>query len=56
MFTGIVEETGGVESFVKAAGSWRLVVSAKATLQGLCEGESIAVNGCFTFTTLPCAS
>jgi riboflavin synthase len=46
MFTGIVEETGGVESFVKAAGSWRLVVSAKATLQGLCEGESIAVNGC----------
>jgi riboflavin synthase len=46
MFTGIVEETGEVESFVQGASSWRLRVAAKAVLGGLGEGESIAVNGC----------
>jgi riboflavin synthase len=46
MFTGIVEETGEVESFSRAAGSWRLRVSARAVAAGLTEGESIAVNGC----------
>jgi riboflavin synthase len=46
MFTGIVEETGEVESFEKASSSWRLKVGAKAILGGLTEGESIAINGC----------
>ncbi len=46
MFTGIVEETGGVESFARAGGSWRLRVLAKGVLEGLAKGESVAVNGC----------
>jgi riboflavin synthase len=46
MFTGIVEETGEVESFARGADSWRLRVSARGTLDGLALGESIAVNGC----------
>ena len=46
MFTGIVEETGEVESFARAADSWRLRVSARTTLEGMCPGESVAVNGC----------
>jgi riboflavin synthase len=46
MFTGIVEESGEVESFSKAGGSWRLRVSARAVLAGGTLGESIAVNGC----------
>ena len=46
MFTGIVEETGAVESFVNFGGTWRLRVVARATLQGLGVGESVAVNGC----------
>jgi riboflavin synthase len=46
MFTGIVEETGEVESFSRAAGSWRLRVSARGITAGLGTGESVAVNGC----------
>ena len=46
MFTGIVEETGEVESFARAGGSWRLRVSPKAVPKDLAQGESIAVNGC----------
>jgi riboflavin synthase len=46
MFTGIVEETGEVESFARAADSWRLRVSARTTLEGMRPGESVAVNGC----------
>jgi riboflavin synthase len=46
MFTGIVEETGEVESFAKGPAAWRLRVSAKAILTGLVPGESIAINGC----------
>jgi riboflavin synthase len=46
MFTGIIEETGEVDSFAKGADSWRLRVSARAMLAGLVQGESIAVNGC----------
>jgi riboflavin synthase len=46
MFTGIVEETGEVEAFARAAGSWRLRVSAHAVLPGIAVGESVAVNGC----------
>ena len=46
MFTGIVEETGEVESFARGADSWRLRVSARTTLEGMSPGESVAVNGC----------
>jgi riboflavin synthase len=46
MFTGIVEETGEVESFAKGAGAWRLTVSAGAVLGGVGHGDSVAVNGC----------
>lgn len=46
MFTGIIEETGRVESFTPAGEAWKLVVSAKAVLDGVALGDSIAVNGC----------
>jgi riboflavin synthase len=46
MFTGIVEETGRVESFERTATGWRLRVAAGAILGGLVPGESVAVNGC----------
>jgi riboflavin synthase len=46
MFTGIVEESGEVESFSRTAGSWRLRVSARGIAGGVALGESIAVNGC----------
>jgi riboflavin synthase len=46
MFTGIVEETGEVESFARSAGSWRLRVGARAITGRLVVGESVAVNGC----------
>lgn len=46
MFTGIIEETGAVESFTETAGSWRLRVGAVRMLEGLELGESVAVNGC----------
>lgn len=46
MFTGIVEETGRVVSFALQAKAWRLQVAAKRVLEGLAEGDSIAVNGC----------
>ncbi len=46
MFTGIVEETGSVVSFALRAEAWRLQVAAKRVLEGLAEGDSIAVNGC----------
>jgi riboflavin synthase len=47
MFTGIVEETGVVESFAKSADSWRLRVSARRLPEGgIHPGESIAINGC----------
>jgi riboflavin synthase len=45
MFTGIVEETGEVESFERREDSWRLKVSARLC-PGMVEGESVAVNGC----------
>ena len=46
MFTGIIEETGEVESFARTESAWRLRVSARAVLGGIAEGESVAVNGC----------
>jgi len=46
MFTGIIEETGRVESFAQGAASWRLRIAAQVMLQNLALGDSIAVNGC----------
>ncbi len=46
MFTGIVEESGSVESFARGASSWRLRVRAARVLEGTAQGDSVAVNGC----------
>lgn len=46
MFTGIVEETGRVLAFEPRAEAWSLRVAARAVLEGLATGDSIAVNGC----------
>jgi len=46
MFTGIVEETGSVISFVEGANAWRLVLEAQKVTQDLQMGDSVAVNGC----------
>lgn len=46
MFTGIVEETGSVVSFIQGPSSWRLQIAATVALGGVALGDSIAVNGC----------
>ncbi|MEY2881857.1 MAG: hypothetical protein RLZZ15_4237 [Verrucomicrobiota bacterium] len=46
MFTGLVEETGGVAAFARGERGWRLQLSARAALVGTAVGDSIAVNGC----------
>lgn len=46
MFTGIVEETGQVLAFEPKADAWALSLSARAALEDLAAGDSIAVNGC----------
>lgn len=46
MFTGIVEETGTVESVRESKRAIRLVLAAKKTARGLKNGDSLAVNGC----------
>jgi riboflavin synthase len=46
MFTGIVEETGKVESIKPAANSIQLNVRARTVGRGLKIGASVAVNGC----------
>jgi riboflavin synthase len=46
MFTGIVEETGVVESVRESKRAIRLVLAAKKTARGLKNGDSLAVNGC----------
>jgi len=46
MFTGIVQETGTVESIQPTAKSIRLMVRAGAIARGLKRGDSVAVNGC----------
>ena len=46
MFTGIVEETGRVLSFVEQAHAWRLCVEAHVVTNDLQLGDSVAVNGC----------
>jgi riboflavin synthase len=46
MFTGIIEETGRVESFAASGEAWKLVIAAEAAMAGVALGDSIAVNGC----------
>jgi riboflavin synthase len=46
MFTGIVEETGVVESIRESATAIQLVVRAHICARGTKTGDSIAVNGC----------
>lgn len=46
MFTGIIEETGSVVSFTKGDNAWKLQIAAKAVLEGVALGDSIAINGC----------
>lgn len=46
MFTGIIEETGRVLSFIQEKTAWRLKIAADRTLQNVALGDSIAINGC----------
>ncbi len=46
MFTGLIEETGRVVSFIEGENSWRLKIRASKVCQGLQAGDSVAVNGC----------
>ena len=46
MFTGIVEETGSVESIHPGEKSIRLTVKLRKTCTGLKVGDSVAINGC----------
>jgi riboflavin synthase len=46
MFTGIVEETGRVASFIRGIDAWKLHIEAQAALKDVALGDSIAVNGC----------
>lgn len=49
MFTGIVEETGSIESITPTATGIRLVISAKLVAKDLKLGDSLAINGvCLT--------
>ena len=49
MFTGIIEELGRVRSVEPRGDGARLVVEARAVMEGTREGDSIAVNGvCLT--------
>lgn len=46
MFTGIVEETGNVESIEIQTESIRLTVAVQSVAKVLKQGDSLAVNGC----------
>ncbi len=49
MFTGIVEETGCVESLTPTKRSVRLSISSRKIAEGLRKGDSVAINGtCLT--------
>ncbi|MEZ5353115.1 MAG: riboflavin synthase [Bryobacteraceae bacterium] len=53
MFTGIVEETGTVQSFEAIAGGARLRIACRRVLEDAFTGSSIAVNGvCLTAVNL----
>jgi riboflavin synthase len=46
MFTGIVQETGRIQSIRPASQSIRLILEARLAARGLKVGDSLAVNGC----------
>lgn len=46
MFTGIIEETGRVASFTRAADAWKLQIAAERVTGDVAVGDSVAVNGC----------
>jgi riboflavin synthase len=46
MFTGIIEETGAIQSIVPGEKSIRLTIAANLTARGAKLGDSLAVNGC----------
>src|SRR5918994_310237 len=49
MFTGIIEELGGVRSIEKRGENARIVIDARIVTEGTNHGDSIAVNGvCLT--------
>jgi riboflavin synthase len=51
MFTGIIEEVGAVRTVQRLGNGRRFVIAASTVLQGVAEGDSIAVNGvCLTVT------
>ena len=53
MFTGIIEETGAVESFDARQAGARLRIRCRAVLDDMAEGSSVAVNGvCLTAVDL----
>ncbi|OAT81723.1 riboflavin synthase [Desulfotomaculum copahuensis] len=49
MFTGLVEELGGLKKLTRGTDSARLHITARKVLDGLAIGDSVAVNGvCLT--------
>jgi riboflavin synthase len=46
MFTGIVEESGIVQTVMRRGKGWGLEVEAKTIVTGVKIGDSVAVNGC----------
>lgn len=46
MFTGLVEETGRVRRIERGADARRLWIDARAVIEDVRKGDSIAVNGC----------
>src|SRR3954466_3922637 len=57
MFTGIVEETGKVETIRESGKGIRLAVRARVCARGTKAGDSMAVNGCcLTVTKISRAS
>ena len=53
MFTGIIEETGTVQSIARGSRSAEIRIRAKTVLEGTKLGDSVAVNGaCLTVTRL----
>lgn len=53
MFTGIIEESGTVQSLQISGNSGKICICAKKVLEGTKIGDSIAVNGiCLTVTSL----
>ena len=53
MFTGIIEETGTVQSVTRHGSSIALCIAADKVTEGTVVGDSIAVNGvCLTVTSL----